>query len=112
VTDLEPEAERGLVTCTVLSVERLQGGRILALASVALDFDGILIEVHGLRVVRATKDGREAAGVEMPHYRAADGSMRPTVRLPEELHQPIATAILERSREMGVTRAAVELRTK
>jgi stage V sporulation protein G len=98
--------ETALVTVTVLDVQAVPKGQIIALATVEIELDGVAFTVNGLQVVR-TRDpssGREATGVALPRYRAPDGQWRPAVDLPEELREPITTAILERCCDRGITR--------
>jgi hypothetical protein len=42
------------ISISVLSVTPARGGRLFALASVAIDIDGVQIEVHGIRALRAS----------------------------------------------------------
>ena len=98
--------ETALVTVTVLDVQAVQKGQIIALAVVEIELDGVAFAVNGLQVVR-TRDpsnGREATGVALPRYRAPDGQWRPAVDLPDELREPITTAILEHCCDQGITR--------
>lgn len=97
--------DAALVTVTVL-VQAVQKGQIIALAAVEIELDGVAFALNGLQVIR-TRDassGREATGVALPRYRAPDGQWRPAVDLPDELSQPITTAILEHCCDIGITR--------
>jgi hypothetical protein len=49
----EGNAKTGSVTITVLSVTPVRAGRILALASVEIDVDGVVIDIHGIRAARS-----------------------------------------------------------
>ena len=98
--------ETALVTVTVLDVQAVQKGQIIALAAVEIELDGVAFAVNGLQVVR-TRDpisDRAATGVALPRYRAPDGQWRPAVDLPDELYEPITTAILEQCCDRGITR--------
>lgn len=48
--------------------------------------------------------GAGATGVDVARYRAPDGTWRPTVELPPELHKPLAHAILEECCGIGIAR--------
>lgn len=99
-------ADTALVRCTVLEVQPVNAGRILALASVEVEIDGVVFVVEGVQVVRvpATRDQPERTGVDLPRYRNRQGAWRPTLKMPEEVRQPLGDAILERCCEMGITR--------
>ena len=98
--------DAALVTVTVLDVRAVQKGQIIALAAVEIELDGVAFALNGLQVIR-TRDpssGREATGVALPRYRAPDGQWRPAVDLPDELSDPITTAVLEHCCDIGITR--------
>lgn len=93
------EAETTAVNVAVLQVERAYAGRLLALAEVEIEIDGIVIVLHGVRVVDL---GPRSLGVEPPAWRAGAQS-RAAISLPEELTATIADAVLdayEAAREM------------
>lgn len=98
------------VNVRVLSVEPVTTkGRLLSLASVEIDVDGITFALHGVQVVRS-KDpntGADAVGVDLPRYRSSDGSWRQALTLPPELRKPIAHAVLDECSDMGITRRKV-----
>lgn len=98
--------ENALVTVTVVDVQAIRKGQILALASVEIELDGVAFTISGLQVVRTREaiSGREATGVALPRYRAPDGRWRPAVDLPDELREPVTAAVLERCCDMGITR--------
>ena len=82
--------------------------RMLALASAEIAVAGVAFVLHGIQVIRS-KDpttGAEATGVDVPRYRAPDGTWRQAVELPPELHKPLAHAILDECCELGITRRA------
>jgi stage V sporulation protein G len=102
----DASAETALVTVTVLDVQAVPKGQIIALAAVEIELDGVAFTINGLQVVRTREasSGREATGVALPRYRAPDGQWRPAVDLPDELREPITTAILEHCCDRGITR--------
>jgi hypothetical protein len=97
----EDKVDLGTVTMTVLSVTPMTAGKLFALASVAIDIDGILIEIHGIRAIR-TFTG--ATRVELPTFRDAKGQPRAAIVLPEEVYRPIGDAVLEVLIERGIAK--------
>jgi stage V sporulation protein G len=75
-----------LVSISVLSVTPARGNKLFALASAAIDIDGVQIEVHGIRALRAEPAGTR---IELPKFRDAAGMLRAAVTLPEEVRGPI-----------------------
>lgn len=98
------------MTCRVINLHPVQNSRLIALASVELELEGVTFALHGIQVVRARKQGREATGVELPCYRAHDGQWHPAISLPKELHAPIADIVLQECLDAGlVKRAAMRM---
>jgi hypothetical protein len=93
--------ETGRVTITVLSVSPMRTGKLFALASVEINVDGVVIEIHGIRAVR-TPAG--ATRVELPIFRDERGQPRATIVLPEEIYRPIGDAVLEVLIERGIAK--------
>jgi hypothetical protein len=83
--------ETAAVRVTVLGLNLVHGGRLLALAAVEIDIEGIVIGLDGVRVVQL---GPHRLGVEPPAWRAGAQS-RPAVILPPELTSAIAGAVLD-----------------
>jgi stage V sporulation protein G len=94
-------AETGSVTITVLSVTTIHAGRLFALASVKINIDGVLVEIHGIRAIR-TPTG--ATRVELPTFRDGSGQPRTAIVLPEEVYSPIGDAVLEVLIERGIAK--------
>lgn len=91
------ETTQALVT--VLSLVPVSGGgKLLALADVEVVIDGIQIVVHGVQV-RGDGAGTE---VTLPRYRAADGTWRAAVSLPEELKGSMGDVVLAAGIEQGI----------
>jgi hypothetical protein len=92
LTTTATEAETAPVRVTVLQLELAHGaGRLLALATVEIDIDGIVIGLDGVRVVQL---GAHRLGVEPPAWRAGAQS-RPAAILPPELTSAIGSAVLD-----------------
>jgi len=90
----------GTVSITVLSVTPARAKKLFAFASVEIDVDGIQIGIHG---IRATHVGSEAAAIELPKFRDADGMWRTAITLPEEIYTPIAKTVLDELVARGLT---------
>lgn len=101
------EPDTATVHVQVLTVSPVTTkGKLLALASAEITVEGISFVLHGIQVIRI-KDldtGGEGAGVDVPRYRAPDGTWQQAIELPPELHSPLARAILDECCELGITR--------
>jgi hypothetical protein len=97
----DDKAETGRVEITVLSATAMNAGRLFALASVEVNVDGVLIEIHGIRAV-STPTG--ATRVELPTFRDTTGQSRAAIILPEEVYRPIGDAVLDVLIERGIAK--------
>src|SRR5215469_2001195 len=88
------------ISITVVSVTPARAINLFAFASVEIDIDGVQIGVHGIRAMHA---GPEAAAIELPKFRDADGVWRTAITLPEEVYTPIAKAVLDELAACGLT---------
>lgn len=95
------DAGSSLVSIRVLSVVPGRVGKLFALASVAIDIDGVQIEVHGIRALRVEPAGTR---IELPRFRDASGMLRPAITLPEEVRGPIGDAVLDALIERGIAK--------
>lgn len=86
------EADTVTVTATVLRIERIDSGRLLALASVEILIAGIAFTLHGVRVIRT---GPRSRGIAAPCHRVANGRLTDAISLPPELSDAIASAVLD-----------------
>lgn len=77
-----------MVTFTVTALQRIEGhGRLLALAALEIDFDGVIVRVQGVQVIR---QGKRIA-TQAPRFRDPNnGAWVPAVILPDELGAAIA----------------------
>lgn len=80
------QAGSSLVSIIVLSVTPARAGKLFALASVEIDIDGVQIEVHGIRALRAEPAGTR---IELPKFRDATGIL--------DLRSPCQTTYKARS---------------
>lgn len=76
------------VTFTVTGVEQIRGaGRLIALATVEIELEGVVLTLQGVRVLR----GRKCITTEAPRFRdPRTGDWTPAVVLPNELGRAIA----------------------
>lgn len=75
----------------VLGVEPVGRGRLIALANVAVEIEGVAFKIQGLRVVR----GAASPTVEAPQWRhPVNGRWLPALLLPADLRDAIAAEVL------------------
>jgi hypothetical protein len=79
------------VTFTVTALERIEGhGRLLALAALEIDFDGVVLQLQGVQVIRQGK----RITAQAPRFRdPKNGVWVPAVILPDELGAAIAREV-------------------
>lgn len=71
-----------VINCRVLDIRPVRRGLLIAVASVEIGIDGLVIGIEGVQVFRfrIAGDGGEMTGVGPPRYRTADGQWREAVR--------------------------------
>ena len=79
------------VTFTVTGFERIEGhGRLLALAALDIDFEGVVLRLQGVQVIRQGK----RITTQAPRFRdPKTGVWVPAVILPDELGAAIAQGL-------------------
>jgi hypothetical protein len=79
------------VTFTVTGLERVEGhGRLLALATLEIEFDGVTLGLQGVQVIRRGK----RITTQAPRFRnPKTGVWAPAVILPDELGAAIAREV-------------------
>lgn len=79
------------VTFTVTNLERIEGrGRLLALAALEIEFDGVVLRLQGVQIIR---QGNRIA-TQAPRFRdPKTGVWTPAVILPDELAAAIAQEV-------------------
>jgi hypothetical protein len=79
------------VTFTVTGLERIEGhGRLLALATLEIEFDGVTLDLQGVQVIRRGK----RITTQAPRFRnPRTGVWAPAVVLPDELGAAIAQEV-------------------
>ena len=85
------EAATTIVTFTVTDVEPVRGaGRLVALAKVELELDGVVLIMQGVRVMRQ----RDLITMQAPRFRdPRTGNWVPALIVPAELGEAIAREI-------------------
>jgi len=91
-----------LVSITVLSVTPAHAGKLFALASVAVDIDGVEIAIHGIRALHVTNP--IGTRIELPQFRHPNGRWQTAIALPEEVRGPIGDAVLNELVERGIAK--------
>jgi stage V sporulation protein G len=89
------------VQCTFLDLHPKNAGKLLALADVELDFEGVAITINSIRLER------EANGVSVRMPIDRDG--RPLVILPDEVKDGISDIVLEAGLEAGIVKERVKV---
>lgn len=94
-----------IVHCTVLDIQAVHKGRLMALASVEVDVDGVVFVIDGVRVFKYRMPGhvQDFAGVSAPQFRDANGAWRSAVQLPPEIEGAFTAAVMRRCNELGIT---------
>jgi stage V sporulation protein G len=78
------------VAFTLVSLRPVTGGgKLLALADVAVEIGGVEFLIRGARLARVGN----GCGVSPPAHKDAAGRFVPTLTLPEEIRQPIADLV-------------------
>ena len=86
------------VSFQVVSVERVDTGRLFALATVVITVNDVEMAIQGVRVMRQPTG---MLAVEAPRFRRPGGEWVPAVMLPPELKQAIADEILDQVEKAG-----------
>ena len=86
------------VSFEVHSVERVNAGKLVALAEVGVTVEGVEFRIQGVRVMRLPTG---LLAVEAPRFRRPGGEWVAAVTLPPELKQAIADEILAMVESQG-----------
>ena len=86
------------VSFRIVSVERVDTGRLFALATVVITVNDVEMAIQGVRVMRQPTG---MLAVEAPRFRRPGGEWVPAVMLPPELKQAIADEILDQVEKAG-----------
>lgn len=84
-------AETLSVSFRVERIDRVTAGRLVALATVLIDVEGVEFRIQGVRVM-STSTG--LLTVEAPRFRSPGGEWVPAVTLPDDLKSAIANEVL------------------
>ena len=88
------------IECTLLNLVAKKAGRLLALADVELDFEGVQIIINSVRIEREAN----AVSVRMPIDR--DGR---ALVVPDEVKAGIADIVLDAALAAGIVRERIKL---
>ena len=94
----EPETER--VTFTIANLRTLNGKRLYALVDVEVQVVGLSFGVLGVQIRRDSN----VLSVRLPTHRNTQGLWKPVVTMPDEVLEPLRTAVMEYLVEEGVAR--------
>ncbi len=86
------------VSFEVVRVERVDSGRLCALATVVVTVNDVEMAIQGVRVMRQPTG---MLAVEAPRFRRPGGEWVPAVMLPPELKQAIADEILDQVEQLN-----------
>lgn len=93
--------DRAVVTFTVQDARPVNSKSLYALVDVELEIAGVALVIRGIQARHAPGGG---TSVELPTYKAADGTWRPAIALPEETRGPLADAVLAFLLEEGLAK--------
>ena len=86
------------VAFEVVRVERVDSGRLYALATVIVTVNDVEMAIQGVRVMRQPTG---MLAVEAPRFRRPGGEWVPAVMLPPELKRAIADEILQQVEQIN-----------
>jgi hypothetical protein len=100
----DASSETALITVTVLDVQAVQKGQVIALAAVEIELDGVAFIINGLQVIRTKEPSQQPRGYGRgPAALPRTGwEWKPAIKLPDELREPITAAILEQCCDRGI----------
>ena len=79
------------VRVTVRNAKPVASKTVFALVEVAVEIGGVEFGILGIQA-RREADGQTS--IRLPTFKDGEGTWRPAVWLPHELHQPICDAVL------------------
>ena len=97
----EGQFDTALVTFSVTNARAINSKVLFALVDVEMQIAGVCFSILG---VQARNAPNGCTAVHLPTYRDTNGEWRSSVRLPEELRQPLADAVLAFLVDEGVAR--------
>jgi stage V sporulation protein G len=97
----EGQFDTALVTFSVTNARAINSRVLFALVDVEMQIAGVSFSILG---VQARNAPNGCTAVHLPTYRDTNGEWRSSVRLPEELRQPLADAVLAFLVDEGLAR--------
>jgi hypothetical protein len=89
------------ITFTVSNARSVASKTIFALVDVEVQIAGIAFGIIGVQA-RSETDGQTS--VRLPTFKDSGGTWRPAIRLPDEVRQPLAEAVLTFLVEEGLAK--------
>ncbi len=80
-----------MVTFVVTNPRRIDSRKLFALVDVEMEVAGVSFVIQGVQARKVS----EGTSIHLPTYKDHDGAWQSAVRLPEELRDPLAAAVLE-----------------
>ena len=94
------DAETERVTFTIANLRTLNGKRLYALVDVEVQVAGLSFGVLGVQIRRDSN----GLSVHLPTHRNTQGLWKPVVTMPDEVLEPLRTAVMEYLVKEGVAR--------
>ena len=97
----DTRTDRAVVTFTVTNARAVSSKSLFALVDVEMEIAGVCFTILG---VQARNAPNGCTSTHLPTYRDADGVWRPSIRLPDEVHDLLGDAVLNFLVEEGLAR--------
>lgn len=93
--------ESAVMTLAVHNARPIDSKTLFALVDVELEIAGVALLICGVQARRLARGG---TAVHLPTYRGTDGAWHAAIRLPPDLHAPLAEAVLAFLVEEGLAK--------
>jgi hypothetical protein len=97
----DAQSDCALMTFSVTNARAISGKSLFALVDVEMQIAGVHFAILG---VQARNAPNGCTSVHLPTYRDTDGAWRSSIRLPDELREPLCDAVLEFLVDEGLAR--------
>jgi len=99
--DVDAMTDTSTVRFEVRGIERVHGGRVVALAIIAIDIEGVELVLQGVQIMREPNGGWMVRAPVWRHPK--NGKWVPSIILPDELWQAIGAELLAKVTSQNVT---------
>ena len=89
--EVSQATETAVVTFVVTNPRRIDSRKLFALVDVEMEIAGVSFVIQGVQARKVPA----GTSIHLPTYKDQDGAWQPAIRLPEELREPLAAAVLE-----------------